>query len=37
MIFEMMKNLPIHSARSFAAMGLPINDIDNLISKLRND
>jgi beta-glucosidase len=36
MIFEMMKNLPLHSARSFAAMGLPLDDINKLIEKLRN-
>jgi beta-glucosidase len=37
MILEMMKNMPLHSARSFAAMGLPIDDINQLIEKLRNE
>lgn len=36
MFIEMIKGLPLHSARSFAAMGLPLDKIDTLLQSFLN-
>ena len=34
MLLEMIKGMPLHSVRSFAAMGLPVDMIDALVKKV---